>query len=251
MNADVPQHKSRGLLIPALMTLVALAVLVSLGLWQLERRDWKAEIIARIEARTSAAPVPVPPEAEWPAWSAEAGEYRRVTATGTFLHQHETPIHGIAPGDGPGRPLSGYYLLTPLQLASGAIIMVDRGFVPEPLRNPAARPGSQPAGEGTITGLLRAPETPNRFSPANDPARGEFYVRDPAAIAAARGLTRVAPFSIAVDADPSAGQWPRGGLTRLDIPDNHLQYALTWFGLAGTLLAVFAVYAFKRLRQTS
>jgi surfeit locus 1 family protein len=189
------------------------------------------------------------PEAEWDAWRADRDEFRKVRVTGTFLHEFEAPVYGLAQGERQGAPIQGYYLITPLKLASGAIVMVNRGFIPTDLRDPARRAASQPQGEVTVTGLVRAPEARNAFTPDDDPARNQWFARDPQAIAAARKLERVAPFLIDADGSPNPGGWPRGGQTPLTLPNNHLQYALTWFGIALTLIGVFAAFAWRRLRE--
>ncbi len=235
----------RSVLLPVLAVAPAFAILIGLGTWQLQRKAWKEELIGRIEARAHGEPAALPAEADWPRWMPETGEYARVRVTGTYLPQAEIAVHGLAPGEGPGRPLSGFYLLTPLRLPDGALVVVNRGFVVPGLRAEA----NPPSGQVIVTGLLRGPEQGGAFTPANDPARGEWYRRDPAAIAAARGLDRVAPFILDAEASatPASG-WPRAGLTRLDLPNRHLEYAFTWFGLAATLLAVatFAIVARRR-----
>jgi surfeit locus 1 family protein len=236
MVSSVAEQR-RSLLVPALASLVAFAILVSLGVWQLERRAWKEALIDRIEARAHGEPAAIPPESAWPTWSAAADEFRRVRVTGTFLHEAETPVHGLMSGQ-PGQPVQGYYLLTPLRLPDGALVVVNRGFVPSELLDPAKRPQSQPAGEVTVTGLVRAPEDHGWFLPADDPGKNQWFARDPAAIARVKGLARVAPFLIEADDTPNPGGWPKGGQTRLTIPNNHLQYALTWFALAIVLAAV-------------
>jgi surfeit locus 1 family protein len=127
--------------------------------------------------------------------------------------------------------------------------MINRGFVPTDLRDPARRPESLPEGEVTITGLVRAPEVRTSFTPDDDPARNQWFARDPQAIAAARNLERVAPFLIDADASPNSGGWPRGGQTPLTLPNNHLQYAVTWYGIALTLIGVFTAFAWQRLKR--
>jgi surfeit locus 1 family protein len=240
-------HGRRSLVLPALASLVALAILLGLGTWQLQRRAWKEGLIAQIQARAYGEPGPIIPEAEWSDWRAEGDEFRKVRVTGTFLHPLEAPVYGLAPGGQPGMPTQGYYLITPLKLAGGAIVMVNRGFVPTELKNPAARPGSQPGGEVVVTGLVRAPEPRNAFTPADDPARNLWFARDPQAIGRFHKLDRVAPFLIDADASPQPGGWPRGGQTPLNLPNNHLQYAVTWFGIALTLIGVFAAFAWRRV----
>ena len=237
----------RSLVAPGLAALVALVVLVGLGTWQLQRRAWKDDLIARIEARSQGEAGAILPEEAWPGWRAEADEFRRVRVTGTFLHEHEAPVHGLAPAER-GAPVQGFYLFTPLRLAGGAMVLVNRGFVPTELRDPPSRPASQPHGEVTVTGLVRAPEPRSWFTPDDVPALNRWFARDPQAIAAAKGLERVAPFYVEADGAPNPGGWPRGGQTRLNLPNNHLQYALTWYGIALTLVGVFAAFAWRRLQ---
>jgi len=238
----------RSLLWPGLAALVALAILLTLGTWQMQRLAWKNDLIGRIEARAFGEPGPVPAEADWPRVSPEADEYRRVRLTGTFLHDQEAAVHGLMSASR-GQPVQGFYILTPLRLANGSHVMVNRGFVPTELRDPAARAQGQVAGEVTVTGLLRNREERAPFVPENEPARDRWYTRDPAAIAAARGLTRVSPFLVDADATPNPGGWPRGGQTALRLPNNHLQYAVTWYGIALTLVGVFAAFAWRRLKS--
>ncbi|KAA2234104.1 SURF1 family protein [Salinarimonas soli] len=237
----------RSLLLPGLVALAALAVLLGLGTWQLERLAWKNDLLARIEARAYGEPGAIPPESAWDRFSPEEDEYRRVRLTGTFLHDRETAVHGLMSASR-GQPVQGYYILTPLRLPDGAIVVVNRGFVPTERRDPATRPEGQIPGETSVTGLLRRPEERTAFVPENAPAREDWFTRDPAAIAAARGLARVAPFIVDADAAPVPGGLPRGGQTVLRLVNNHLQYALTWYGIALTLLGVFAAFAWRRLR---
>jgi surfeit locus 1 family protein len=237
----------RPLLLPGLATLVALAILLGLGAWQLGRKAWKEGVIAQVEMRAGGEPGAILPEASWSAWDPDADEFRRVRVTGTFLHEAETPVHGLAEGTR-GAPVQGFHLLTPLRLADGALVIVNRGFVPTEWRDPASRPGSRPEGTVVVTGLVRAPEGPTLFTPTDNPARGSFFRRDPAAVAAAHGLARVAPFYVAAEPAQGAGEWPRAEPFRLNLPNNHLQYAWTWFGIAGALVGVFAAFARHRLR---
>lgn len=237
----------RPLLVPGLATLVALAILLGLGAWQLERKAWKEGLIAQIDARAHGEPGEIVPEAQWPEWRAGDDEFRRVRLTGTFLHDKEVAVHGLISGQR-GSPVQGFYVFTPMRLASDAVVMVNRGFVPGELRDPARRHEAQPTGEVTITGLVRAPELRGLFMPENRPEQGEWFTRDLAAMARARGLDGVAPFWIDLDPASNPAAWPRPGQTRLAIPNNHLGYALTWFGIALTLVGVFGAWARARLR---
>jgi surfeit locus 1 family protein len=236
----------RSLLAPGLAALVALAILIGLGTWQLQRKVWKEDLIARIAAGIHGAPGEILPESGWGGWRAEADEFRRVRLTGTFLHDREALVHGLASAQ-PGVPAQGFYLFTPLRLESGATVIVNRGFVPTELRDPAARPQSQPTGEATVTGLVRAPQARAWFTPEDVPSQNRWFTRDPSSIAAAKDLDRTAPFYVEADAAPNPGGWPRGGQTRPDLPNSHLQYALTWYGLALALAGVFGAFAWRRL----
>lgn len=228
--------------------LVALLVLVGLGTWQMERRAWKEDLVAMVRARTAQAPAPVPARAHWADLTPAQDEYRPVVATGTFDHGRETLIYAVlsdarGPYHGPG-----YWVITPLLLADGAVVLVNRGFVPQDRRDPASRQAGQVEGPVTVTGLLRFAEDPSWFVPDNDPARDAWYRRVPGQIAAARGLSGAALFLIDADATPNPGGLPVGGETRLSFPNRHLEYALTWYGLAATLVGVGAAFAIARRR---
>lgn len=238
----------RALIMAGVATVVSLAILVGLGTWQLQRLAWKEGVIAQIEARAYGEAGEIPPQAQWDAFSKDEQEYRRVLVSGEYRFDDEVAVHGLLPGETRGQPLQGYYLLTPLQLESGAVVVVNRGFVPTPLLDQAARP----EGRVAVEGLVRASEEQAPFVPDNDPAAGEWFTRDLQAIAQARDLERVAPFYVDAVRDETAeaagAAWPRGGATVLEPTNNHLQYAFTWFGLAGVLVAVFAVFSWKWMR---
>lgn len=241
--------EARGVFLPAIVAAVAFVILLGLGSWQLERLAWKNDLIARVETRTQAPAAPLPAESEWDSITAERHEYRRVTVTGVFRHEHEVQVYTIV-SEEPGRHAGpGYWVLTPLELPSGAFVIINRGFVPQDRKDPATRRQGQVQGEVTVTGLLRMPEEASFFTPANDPDRNAWYRRDPADIARAFGLSRVAPFTIDADARPNPGGLPEGGRTRVRFPNNHLQYAITWFGLAAALAGVFGAFVWQRLRR--
>lgn len=240
---------ARRLLPVALAALAAFCVLVGLGVWQLERLAWKQALIAQVEARIHEPAAALPDEGDWPAVNFAQDEYRRVTAQGRFRHDLEVQVYALidtAP-DGSGGP--GYWVVTPLALADGSYVLVNRGFVPVDRRAPATRAEGQVEGPVTVTGLLRMPEDAAMFTPPNDADRDSWFVRDPEAIAAAKGLLRVAPFLIDADTSANPGGLPRGGLTRVTFPNRHLEYALTWFGLAATLLGVFGALVWSRRRR--
>jgi len=237
----------RGLIAPAAATVVCAALLIGLGVWQLHRLAWKEALIAAVETRARAAPVDAPPESEWSRLDPADYEYRRVRLTGVFDGSRQvTVFRAISEPRGRyGGP--GYLVMTPLELADGAIVLVDRGFVPEEQK---AAPGDGlGGGETTVVGLMRASEARNLFTPSDDPASGQWFTRDVGAIARAEGLTRIAPFFVDADAGPDPTALPEGGETILAFPNNHLSYALTWFGMAAALVGVFSAYVVSRLRQ--
>jgi surfeit locus 1 family protein len=242
---------TRSVLFAGIFSALGIAVLLGLGFWQLERRVGKEELIGRIETRTRAAPVSLPSESEWKNVSAERDEYRRVIARGTFRHDREVQVYTVV-SEQKGRLAGpGYWVMTPLETNAGGTVIVNRGFVPLDRKTPETRSAGQVAGQTTVTGLLRMPEQATLFSPDNDPARNAWYRRDPNEIARALKLERVAPFTIDADATPNPGGLPEGGRTRIDFPNDHLQYAITWFGLALALAGVFAAFAWQRLQGRS
>jgi surfeit locus 1 family protein len=209
--------------------LAAVAMLVSLGVWQVHRLAWKRELIERVERRVHAPPVAAPGPQQWPQVSAANSEYLHVIVQGHFLHDRETLVQAVTERGG------GFWVLTPLRTVDGYVVLINRGFVPPNLRDPTTRREGQVAGLATVTGLLRISEQGGAYLRNNDPAADRWYSRDVTAIAAARGLTDVAPYFIDADADDQAagsGNAPLGGLTVIRFNNNHLQYALTWFALA-------------------
>ncbi len=235
----------RSLLIPGLFTLVALAILIGLGTWQVERLSWKEGIIARLEARLKAEPEPLPPSADWAKLNLADEDYRRVRVSGRYEAKEALIFRGSGKVAGQtSQP--GYWVMGALRLADGGAVLVNRGFVPLSWKD---KPHDLPPGEVTVTGLLRAPEDRNMFTPADDAAKGQWYTRDPVAIAAALHIDRAAAFSIDEEAHAAAPGEPAGGATVIDIPNNHLSYAVTWYGLALTLVGVFTALVWKRRRN--
>jgi surfeit locus 1 family protein len=218
--------------------IACIAALLALGIWQIERRAWKLDLIDRVEHRVHADPLPIPAASSWSSVNAADDEYRHVTVTGRFLHDRETFVQALTI-DGPGD-----WVMTPLQTTDG-IVLVNRGFVPPERRDASTRSEGNPAGPVTVTGLLRMSEPGGHFLRTNDAVTDRWYSRDTGAIAATRGLSGVAPFFIDADDHPNQGGWPRGGLTVVSFPNNHLMYALTWFTLALMLTAA----GVQRLRR--
>ncbi|KFI31506.1 Surfeit locus 1 family protein [Haematobacter massiliensis] len=210
----------------AAIGLLLTVCLIALGWWQVERRAWKHDLVARVDARIHAAPVVAPGPAAWPV-GAETDEYRRVVVTGTFDHSREALVQALTDLG------AGFWVLTPLATDQGFTVLVNRGFVPSDQRDAASRAQGEIPGSTTVTGLLRLTEPGGGFLRSNDPAGDRWYSRDVSAIADARSLSgTVAPYFIDADATPNPGGLPVGGLTVVHFPDNHLSYALTWFALA-------------------
>jgi surfeit locus 1 family protein len=228
------------------LALLALtAALIALGTWQVYRLSWKLDLIARVDARVHAAPVAPPAPSDWSKVNAEDDEYRRVTASGIFENDRETLVTAsTALG-------SGYWILTPLRLADGSAILVNRGFVPTDRRDPTSRPQSRITGPASVTGLMRMSEPKGMLLRSNNPAGDRWYSRDVTAIAANREIANAAPYFIDADETPNPGGLPVGGLTVLDFPNNHLVYAITWYVLAAMVagLLVYIVRNEVRLRR--
>ena len=195
----------------------------ALGVWQVERRAWKLDLIATVDARVHAAPRPLP--AEW----RDDLAYTRVRARGIFVHDRAILVQAVT-NLGPG-----WWVMTPFR-TQGATILVNRGFVPSERRDPATRRPADIAGTITVTGLLRSTEPNGAFLRSNDPAAGRWYSRDVAAIARDRRLGPVLPYFLDADATPNPGGWPVGGLTVIAFRNSHLVYAITWFALAALSL---------------
>ena len=176
-----------------------------------------------------------------------ADEYRRVRFTATFDNEREALVFAAASAFRPDVTGPGYWVFTPARLTDGSIVVVNRGFVPDDRRDPKSRPTGQLSGPVEIAGALRWPDERHWFTPTDDPAHNLWFTRDPAAIAAAKALesieVAVAPFYVEQEAPTPPGGLPQPGKLVVSLPDNHLQYALTWYGLAAVLAAMFGVWA--------
>jgi len=235
-----------GLLIPALLVF---AVLIALGTWQIERKAWTEELIAALTERLAAPPAALPAPATWPRLDPASDEYRRVIFTATFDHGKEALIYVAASAFRPDVPGggTGYWVFTPARLPDGAYVIVNRGFVPEARKDAASRTAGQIAGAVEIVGVMRWPDARHWFSPVDDPLHNMWFTRDPLAIAAAKGLNRglgpVAPFYVEQEAPVPPGGLPQPGKLVVQLRNEHLQYAVTWYGLALVLVVVFVAWA--------
>lgn len=230
---------------PTIAALVALGILVGLGTWQLERKRWKETLLAKIAERVKAPPVPLQ-DAVDRAKAGEDVEYLHVVAEGRFLHDMERYLYAPAPSG------LAWHVYTPFETTTSLLVWVNRGAVPDARKQPATRMQGQVAGTQKITGLVRAGVGKALFAPENDARQNVWYWPDiPAMTKSAFGAQAkpVVLLSIDADAEPElrAG-FPRGGVTRIALPNRHLEYAITWYGLALALVAVFLVFCAKRLR---
>ncbi len=241
------------LLLPGAMTFVGFTILVMLGVWQLARAVEKGFFIEKLTIQAAGAPAAMPAAATWPQLDPERLDLTRVSARGAFIDGPFASVRTTIASGGPGtRQLSGFggWIFQGFRLEDGGTILVNRGFVPENRLGEIA-----PAtGSATIAGFLRAPEARGSFTPADLPAQREFFTRDPAAIAASLGVGPVASFYLEAERQgdgltPPAGVDAKELIAR--IPDNHLSYALTWFGLAATLIGVFGAWAWQGRKSAS
>lgn len=227
----------RPLLWPTVMLVVMLPILLGLGFWQLERLQWKLGLIERMNERLSAEPVDLPAPAEWSAAEARSLEFRHVRVRGHFIHASE--FHYFAQ-DKDGQP--GYDIVTPLELDGGGYVFISRGHVPPEMKEPETRIAGEVPGEVTLTGIVRLPERRGQFAAVDEPSRNIWFVRDPFLFGLVAQIKPVAPFFIEADDAPVPGGWPKGGQTVVALRNDHLGYALTWFGLAATLTVIYFVY---------
>lgn len=230
--------------VPSVMTAAMVAVLVSLGVWQLERKGEKEALITALDERVTAAPRPLPPPGEWAALTPERDEFRRVRFVARFAGDDAFVYAGA------GSPLRadvsgpGTWVFTPARLAGGETVVVDRGFAAE---------GAQarivvPQGEAELVGVLRFPEREGWLTPAEDRAKRLWFLRDHVAIARALGWGAVAPFYVDLESPAPEGGVPKPGAVQPKLRNQHLEYALTWFGLALAVAGAFGVWLFQQLR---
>lgn len=207
---------------------------IALGMWQLERLHWKLALIAQVNQNLHAPPIAINHVLAMPAASAQ---YRRVRMQGRFENGNEAYIFAM---DASGVP--AYHVITPFTLDDGRTLLVDRGIVPERLRDPGARRASELEGEQRIVGVWRIPDAPGLFTPAPNLAKRIWYAHDAAGIARADHVKLAAPVVIEADATPNPGGWPKGGQTVVTFRNEHLQYAITWFALAAVTLSGWVAY---------
>jgi surfeit locus 1 family protein len=220
------------------LTLVMLVALVWLGTWQLQRLQWKLGLIAQVNRNLILPSVTL----EAALRLGKDAEYRRVAVSGRFDHRQEAYVYGLLDG------VPVYHVVTPLILADGRALLIDRGIVPEKLMNPARRRTGQLSGEVRVVGVWRPGVRPGLFTPNPDLARRLWFARDVASIAAADHRPVVAPVLVEADATANPGGWPEGGHTVVTFRNEHLQYAITWYGLAAALIGIYIAFHVQKGR---
>ena len=231
---------------PTLFSLPVLAVSLGLGVWQMERREWKRDILDRIAVNQAAPSMTLD---ELTRDDPLRHEYGRVTVAGTFEHGKEFYLAA--------RSLKnkvGVQVVTPLRTDDGRVVLFDRGWIPSEAKDRARRAAGQPDGRVELTGIVRRSQTERRqFAPENAPDKNVWFRVDVPLMRKMAGApvdAKLDRFFLDADAAPNAGGLPVGGQTRLDIPNDHLQYAITWFLIALAMAGVYLAYHWENGRLT-
>jgi cytochrome oxidase assembly protein ShyY1 len=243
----------------AVFTLVMVALFVGLGVWQLQRRVEKHALIAALDERLAAAPVLLPPSSQWARLTAGADEFRRVRFEAAYLRAPDAMVYssGSAVRDDIAGP--GTWAFLPAGLAGGEIVVVNAGFVPNTMQERGVEDRVVAplvaGGGGQLTGYLRFPEKPGWLTPAENRASRLWFVRDHLAMAQAlgwgQGAAVVAPFYVDLETPLPPSGVPKPGPLSVHLKDDHMQYAITWFGLAIAVVIAFLVWARGRRAQVS
>jgi surfeit locus 1 family protein len=223
---------------------------VTLGVWQAQRLAEKEALIANVAARMSQPPAPIPPVAEWVGFDAEVYDYRPVTITGQFLHKQAVLVFTSLPSGSGAASGPGYWVMTPFALTAGGAVFVNRGFVPQQLASQYADDVTGPQGVQSLTGIGRRSEATGGFTPSPDIANRIEWVRDVTRLQAFAdpALGPYLPITVDLPAGPP-GALPQGGGTVVEFPNNHLGYAITWFGFALITPALLLFWALRQRRQ--
>ncbi len=229
-------------------TIAVFMALLALGTWQLYRMQWKEALIASIETRIATEPVALGKIEQIYSRTGDV-DYWPVNVSGVFEHANERHFFATHKG------FSGYYIYTPLRLADDRILFVNRGFVPFDRKEAKTRMDGQVTGHITLSGLARnrLDKKPSWAVPDNDLENNTYYWKDIDDMARQGGYddpSRVLPFFVDADDAPNPGHLPFGGVTIIAMPNNHLQYVITWYGLAAALAGVFAVWLRRQQRPT-
>jgi len=223
--------------VPTLITAIGLICLLGLGIWQVQRLQWKADLIRKLETRAVAEPASPPTASD----DLGAFEYRRIRARGVFRHDHEFYLVGRSLGGE-----AGLHVLTPLVREAGPAILVDRGWAPFERRDPKTRAEGQIAGEIEVVGLLRLEKGKGPFQPDNDVAKNNWYFVELDRMARSAGMDLAKGYYLVASPMDVPGGLPVPGQWRINVRNDHLQYAITWFSLAAALLVIYVLYHRRR-----
>jgi cytochrome oxidase assembly protein ShyY1 len=226
--------------------LVAVATFVGLGSWQLQRKAWKEALIESLEQRLSAPPVDLPPRGRWAALDPAYDEFRRVKFFAVLLPGAEALVYTSGSALRSDVSGSGYWVFALARLPAGGLVVINRGFVPQGWQDSATPDAAGMRANTDLVGVMRWPESRSVFSPKDDPDRNLWFVRDPVAIATAKGWGDVAPFYIELESPQPASGLPRAGRLRANLRNEHLQYAITWYGLAVVVVTMFVFWVSGR-----
>jgi cytochrome oxidase assembly protein ShyY1 len=236
-----------------IFNLVTVIALVSLGVWQLQRRVEKHALIAALTERLAAPPGALPDPSQWPTLTPQKDEFRRVQFTATYQARLDAMVYSSGSAIRPDISGPGTWAFIPAQLADGETVAVNAGFVPNMMQDRGAQDRAvaqlitgKPV---ALTGYIRFPETAGMLTPAHDPDKRLWFTRDQLAMAQALGWSNVAPFYIDLEAPVPASGVPKPGALEVHLRDDHMQYAITWFGLAAAVLIAFIVWLRAQRRQ--
>ena len=229
----IGRFRFRPTLGPTLFTIPSLIILLALGTWQVHRLEWKLALIAERSERIGGPAIAAPPADS----DIKEIEYRHVKLTGHFLHDQEMYLAA--------RSLNGnvgYHVVTPFAGDDGVVTLIDRGWIPLDRKDPKSRADGQVTGDIAVDGLIRGTKHPGWFVPDNRPDENFWFFVDVPAMAAHAGLANVRPYFIEAGPAPNPGGSPIGGQTRTDLPNDHLQYAITWYSFAIALMVIYLIY---------
>jgi cytochrome oxidase assembly protein ShyY1 len=237
-------ERGRGIVVPGIFAFVGLLVLLGLGTWQLERKAWKEALIDTLARRAAAAPVELPPPSEWAGMMPDNSEFTRVRVRAEFGKAGDALVFTSGSALRDDAKPGGYFVFSPARLPNGQQIVINRGFAPD--RSYPAASGAQ-----DIVGALRWPEQSSWFVSAHDAAGEVWTLRDPRAMAALKNWGLVAPFYIEQEMPVPPGGVPHPAPLKVQLRNDHLQYAITWFGLAAVWAAMFAIWVARRRREAA
>lgn len=229
-------------LVPTLMTVPAVIIMLGLGVWQLQRLQWKTEIMERIGERIAQEPVTFDKMNDDPA----KDEYLRVRLRGSFVHDQELYLAARSRNNN-----VGFHVITPFVLTNGMAVLVNRGWVPSDRKDPARRPEGQIKGETDVTAVVRLTQKQGMMQPDNDPAKNVWFFVDVEEMKKASGVATEIDYWFEVDATAIPGGFPIGGQTRIALVNDHLQYAVTWFVFAVTLTVIFLIFSYRRREKVA